>query len=51
MFRPNYGRGLRRRRRGLGAYPQMTKLVIDVVLFSCMLTFVTGIVLAATHFF
>ena len=29
----------------------MTKLVIDVVLFSCMLTFVTGIVLAAVQLF
>jgi hypothetical protein len=27
----------------------MIKLVIDVVLFSCMLTFVTGIVLAAAN--
>jgi hypothetical protein len=27
----------------------MIKLVIDVVLFSCMFTFVTGIVLAAAH--
>jgi hypothetical protein len=27
----------------------MIKLVIDVVLFSCMFAFVTGVVLAATH--
>jgi hypothetical protein len=27
----------------------MTKFIIDVVLFSCMFTFVTGIVLAAAH--
>jgi hypothetical protein len=27
----------------------ITKLIIDVVLFSCMFTFVTGIVLAAAH--
>jgi hypothetical protein len=27
----------------------MTKLVIDVVLFSCMFAFVTGIVIAAAH--
>jgi ABC-type phosphate transport system permease subunit len=31
----------------LGAY--MIKLIIDVVLFSSMFTFVTGIVLAAAH--
>jgi hypothetical protein len=29
----------------------MTKLVIDVVLFSSMLTFVTGIVLVAVQLF
>jgi hypothetical protein len=28
----------------------MTKLIIDVVLFSCMVVFVTGIVLAAANF-
>ncbi len=28
----------------------MTRLVIDVVLFSCMFAFVTGIVVAAVHF-
>jgi hypothetical protein len=28
----------------------MTKLIIDVVLFSCMFAFVTGIVLAAANF-
>ena len=27
----------------------MIKFIIDVVLFSCMFTFVTGIVLAAAH--
>ena len=27
----------------------MIKLIIDVVLFSCMFTLITGIVLAATH--
>jgi len=28
----------------------MTRLVIDVVLFSCMFAFVTGIVIAAANF-
>jgi hypothetical protein len=28
----------------------MTKLVIDIVLFSCMFAFVTGIVIAAASF-
>ncbi len=28
----------------------MTKLIIDLVLFSCMFAFVTGIVIAAAHF-
>jgi hypothetical protein len=27
----------------------MVRIIIDVVLFSCMFTFVTGIVLAAAH--
>jgi hypothetical protein len=36
------------RNRGAGSV-QMTRLVIDLVLFSCMFAFVTGIVIAAAN--
>jgi hypothetical protein len=44
-----------RRGRGMGISGvnlrerMMIKFIIDVVLFSCMFTFVTGVVLAAAH--
>ena len=41
---------MRRRRGRVFGGIHMTKLIIDVVLFSCMFAFVTGIVLAAANF-
>jgi hypothetical protein len=47
-FPPNCRRGLWMRRRGLRGRI-MTKLIIDILLFSCMFAFVTGIVIAAAQ--
>jgi hypothetical protein len=55
--RPSFRGGLQRgcaRNRAIGEHTQsgsiqMTRLVIDLVLFSCMFAFVTGIVIAAAN--
>jgi hypothetical protein len=50
-FWPSFKRGIQRVREGLPNPGErtMTRLVIDVVLFSCMSAFVIGIVIAAAN--